>query len=397
MKKSCCSIRLNRLFMCALVLMLLFTAAFAEETSSGKEGYIELSTEYPALTVKAGDNLKFDLSLENQSGTSQEINLRTESIPDGWTSSFSANSKEISLVHVKNEATNTAIDYALDIPLDAADGEYEVVLSATGDGISDTMTIYLKVASEEIGESKFEVEYPSQEGDADTTFSYSATLINNALSLQNYSFTTSAPQGWQVSIKPSGESTKVSALDVEARTTQSLTIEVVVPANIEAGEYPLSVTATSVNEKMTIDMTATVTGNYDVDLSTPSGRLSFDAYANKESTVQLTITNTGNTDLTNVNLTSSAPSGWTVRFATETIELIEAGATIETTAYVTPGEDAMSGDYTMTITAKNTNASDKAEFRITVKTETVWGFAGIGIIVLMALILIVIMRKFGRR
>ncbi len=397
MKKSCCSIRLNRLFMCALVLMLLFTAAFAEETSSAKEGYIELSTEYPALTVKAGDNLKFDLSLENQSGTSQEINLRTESIPDGWTSSFSANSKEISLVHVKNEATNTAIDYALDIPLDAADGEYEVVLSATGDGISDTMTIYLKVASEEIGESKFEVEYPSQEGDADTTFSYSATLINNALSLQNYSFTTSAPQGWQVSIKPSGESTKVSALDVEARTTQSLTIEVVVPANIEAGEYPLSVTATSVNEKMTIDMTATVTGNYDVDLSTPSGRLSFDAYANKESTVQLTITNTGNTDLTNVNLTSSAPSGWTVRFATETIELIEAGATIETTAYVTPGEDAMSGDYTMTITAKNTNASDKAEFRITVKTETVWGFAGIGIIVLMALILIVIMRKFGRR
>ena len=397
MKKSCCSIRLNRLFMCALVLMLLFTAAFAEETSSVKEGYIELSTEYPALTVKAGDNLKFDLNLENQSGTSQEITLRTESIPDGWTSSFSANSKEISLVHVKNEATNTAIDYALDIPLDAADGEYEVVLSATGDGISDTMTIYLKVASEEIGESKFEVEYPSQEGDADTTFSYSATLINNALSLQNYSFTTSAPQGWQVSIKPSGESTKVSALDVEARTTQSLTIEVVVPANIEAGEYPLSVTATSVNEKMTIDMTATVTGNYDVDLSTPSGRLSFDAYANKESTVQLTITNTGNTDLTNVNLTSSAPSGWTVRFATETIELIEAGATIETTAYVTPGEDAMSGDYTMTITAKNTNASDKAEFRITVKTETVWGFAGIGIIVLMALILIVIMRKFGRR
>ncbi len=397
MKKSCCSICLNRLFMCVLALLLLFTAAFAEETASAKEGCIELSTEYPALTVKAGDNLKFDLSLENQSGTSQEITLRTESIPDGWTSSFSASSKEISLVHVKNEATNTAIDYALDIPLDAADGEYEVVLSATGDGISDTMTIYLKVASEEIGESKFEVEYPSQEGDADTTFSYSATLINNALSTQNYSFTTSAPQGWQVSIKPSGESTKVSALDVEARTTQSLTIEVVVPANIEAGEYPLSVTATSVNEKMTIDMTATVTGNYDVDLSTPSGRLSFDAYANKESTVQLTITNTGNTDLTNVNLTSSSPSGWTVRFATETIELIEAGATIETTAYVTPGEDAMSGDYTMTITAKNTNASDKAEFRITVKTETVWGFAGIGIIVLMALILIVIMRKFGRR
>lgn len=349
------------------------------------------------MTVKAGDSLTFDLSLENQSGVSQEITLRTASIPEGWTGSFSANSKEISIVHVKNEATNKAIDYALDIPLDTPDGEYEVVLSASGAQISDSMTLRLKVAAEEIGESKFEVEYPSQEGDADTTFTYSATLINNTLSDQNYSFTASAPQGWQISIKPSGESTKVSALDVPARSTQALSISVVVPANIEAGEYPLSVTATSVNEKMTIDMTATVTGSYDLELSTPSGRLSFNAYANKETAVQLTLTNAGNTDLTNVNLTSSAPSGWSVRFASESIELLEAGASIQTTAYVTPSEEAMSGDYAMTLTAKNSNASDKVEFRITVKTETVWGFAGIGIIVVMALVLFGVMHKFGRR
>lgn len=388
---------MQRILACAAAIMLLSAPAYADETTGGRDAYIELSTEYPALTVKAGDSLNFDLSLENQSGVSQEITLRTESIPEGWTGSFSAGTKEVSIVHVKNEATNNAIDYALDIPLDAQDGEYSVVLSASGAQISDTMTLRLKVASEEIGESKFEVEYPSQEGDADTTFSYSATLINNALSDQNYSFTASTPQGWQISIKPSGSSTKVSALDVAARSTQALSIEVVVPANVEAGEYALSVTATSVNEKMTIDMTATVTGSYDLELSTPSGRLSFNAYANKESTVQLTLTNAGNTDLANVNLTSSAPSGWTVRFANETIELIEAGASVETTVYVTPGEDAMSGDYAMTVTAKNKNASDKAEFRITVKTETVWGFAGIGVIVVMALVLLGVMRKFGRR
>lgn len=147
----------------------------------------------------------------------------------------------------------------------------------------------------------------------------------------------------------------------------------VVPANIEAGKYPLSVTVTLVNEKMTIDMTATVTGSYDLELSMPSGRLSFNTYASKETAVQPTLINTGNTDLTNVNLTSSAPSGWSVRFASETIELLEAGASIQTTAYVAPSEEAMSGDYALTLTAKNSNASDKAEFRITVKTETVWG------------------------
>ena len=94
-----------------------------------------------------------------------------------------------------------------------------------------------------------------------------------------------------------------------------------------------------------------------------------DAYANQESAVQLSLTNTGNSDLTNVNLTSSAPSGWNVRFSTETIDVIEPGATVETTAYITPGEEAMSGDYVTTLTASSSDASDSAEFRTFRETE----------------------------
>ena len=144
-------------------------------------------------------------------------------------------------------------------------------------------------------------------------------------------------------------------------------------------------------------LSVTINGTYDLMLSTPSGLLSFDAYSNKESAVQLTLTNFGNTDLTNVNLTSSAPTGWTVRFANETIDVIEAGATVETTAYITPGENAMSGDYLTTISAADSNTSDSAEFRVTVKTETTWGIVGIAAIVVLALVLFAVMRRFGRR
>ena len=217
------------------------------------------------------------------------------------------------------------------------------------------------------------------------------------LSDQSYSFSSDAPVGWQVSFLPSGESTKVAALDVAARSTQGVDISVTPPANAEAGEYTITCTATSASEKMTVELSVTITGSYALDMSTPSGRLSLDAYANKESAIQLTLTNTGNTELTNVNLTTSAPSGWNVRFETETIELIEAGATIETTAYITPGEDAMSGDYVTTLKAGSGKASDSIELRVTVKTETVWGFAGILIIVLLAAALAAVMRKYGRR
>lgn len=390
---------LSRMAALALALTLLASCAMAEslDTAPAAEPYIELSTQYPALTVKAGDSLTFDLDLDNYSGVSQDITLSVAEIPEGWEGTFSAGSNQVSVVHVKNQATNSEVSFAVDVPLETADGEYIIRLAARGEDFADEMEIALTVSAEEIGESSFTAEYPSQEGDATTDFTFSATLINNTLSTQNYSFTSNAPSGWQVSFQPSGESTSVAALDVEARTTQAMDISVTPPENVEAGTYEIPVTATSVNESMPITLSVTITGSYGLTLSTPSGRLSLDAYANQESAVQLSLTNTGNSDLTNVNLTSSAPTGWTVRFANETIDIIEAGATVETTMYITPGEDAMSGDYATTITARNSDANDSVDFRITVKTETIWGLTGIGVIVLLAVVIIIVMRKYGRR
>lgn len=396
MKHMACSGILRILVLGLLILTLAFSAT-AETAAGERERRIELSTRYPSMVVKAGDSLTFDLDVENQSGASQDVTLSVADIPEGWEGSFSAGSRQVSVVHVKDEETDADLDFALDIPLEAEDGEYQIVLKAQGDGLSDEMTLNLTVSAEQMGESSFEVEYPSQEGDADTSFSFAATLINNTLSAQSYAFASSAPSGWQVSFMPSGESTKVAALEVEPRTSQGLDVSVTPPENIDAGTYEIHLTATSASEKLSLDLEVVITGNYDISLSTPSGRLSLDAYANKETGVQLSITNNGNTELANVNLTSSSPSGWNVRFETETIELIEAGATVETTAYITPGEDAMSGDYVTSLTAKNGNASDSAEFRVTVKTETKWGFTGVAVIVLLAAAIAGIMRKYGRR
>lgn len=380
----------------AVLTLALMTSAFAEPLETEAK-YIELSTKYPSMVIKAGDNLTFDLDVENQSGFSQDVRLSVESMPEGWEGSFSAGSKQVDVVHVKHDEVSSDIDFAVDVPLETADGEYEIALKAQGDGYSDTMTLKLTVSAEQMGESSFEVDYPSQEGDADTSFSFAATLINNTLSDQSYSFAASAPSGWQVSFMPSGESTKVAALEVEARTSQGVDISVVPPENVEAGAYAISLTAASADEKLNLDLEIVVTGSYDVSLSTPSGRLSFDAYANRETSVQLSITNNGNTELNNLNLTSSAPSGWNVRFANETIELIEAGATVETTAYVTPSEEAMSGDYVTGITVKNSDASSSAEFRVTVKTETKWGVTGVAVILALAAVIAIVMRKYGRR
>ena len=388
-----------RTFVGMLTLILALSASGLAETvdTETTTPYLELSTQYPSMTVKAGDDLSFEIAVDNYTGSSQEVALCVAEIPDGWSGSFSADGNWISAAHVRDGEVADGIDFSVEVPLGTAEGAYTIVLSAEGDGFSDTLEIALDVSAEQIGESRFNVEYPSQEGDASTQFTFSTTLVNDTLTTQSYSFSAGAPAGWSVSFTPAGETTKVAALDVEAGVSQGLEINVTPPENVAAGVYEIPCTATSASESLNVELSVTITDSYDLVLSTPSGLLSLDAYANKESAVQITLTNQGNSPLSNVNLTSSAPTGWNVRFATETIELIEAGATVETTVYITPGEDAMSGDYVTIVNAGESNTSESIEFRVTVKTETKWGVVGIGVIVVLAVVIVCVMRKYGRR
>ena len=166
---------------------------------------------------------------------------------------------------------------------------------------------------------------------------------------------------------------------------------------MEKGDYTIPISAISAEDSLSQDLSVSITGTYSVSLSTPDGRLSLDAYADKETSVTLSITNNGNVDLTNLNLTSTAPTNWDVSFSESTIDTLEAGATKEVTAYIKPAQDVVTGDYVTDITIKNDSASSMAEFRVSVKTPTTWGIVAVAIIVVLVAVLAGIFKKFGRR
>ena len=271
-------------------------------------------------------------------------------------------------------------------------------LLATGEsGVTDTLTLELQLTAGETGTSSFEAQYSEQEGSASTAFSFDATLVNNSASQQTYTFSTNAPTGWTVTYQPTGETTQVASLAVDARSSQGVTVNVTPPATAEAGSYDISCSAVSANDTLSTDLSVVITGTYDLVLSTPSGLLSADAQAGKDTDITLTLTNNGNTDLQNINLTSTTPDGWAVEFSESTVELLEAGATKEVTATVSASEDALSGDYVVSISASNSETNDGAEFRISVETSTLWGAVGIVLLLCVAGGLYWVFRKYGRR
>lgn len=382
--------RLLAIALAAVMTMALSVTAFAA-------GGLEMSTDYPGLTVKAGDELDFTLDFANGSGSGASAALSITSIPEGWEGYFSGGGSEISHVYVKSGDNVSAATFHVTVPAETEQGTYTITLRAEGGGMASSLTLTLDVREEELGSSEFSTQYAEQEGSAGSSFSFSSTLRNNTPKEQSYSFSANPPTGWTVTFKPSGEDTQVAAIDVDARGSQTMDVTVTPPGGVEAGEYTIPISAISASETLTDELTVVITGSYDLELSTPSGRLSFDATANEKTDVTLSITNNGNVDLQNVNLTFSAPGDWTVEFSESSIDVLEAGATKEVTAYVTPSKEAMSGDYSLTITAKNSETSDSAEFRVTVKTETIWGLVGVLLIAAAAVGLSWVFKKYGRR
>lgn len=329
----------------AAVFLMLLTGHMSAYGAGG----LEISTDYPGISVMPGDSLSIDLNLENTTGSGLDADVSISSLPEGWEGYLQGGSYQVSQVNA--------------------------------------------------GQGSFTSEYPEQEGPSGTTFSFSTTLINNGLKTQSYSLSSNAPAGWSVSFTPSGETTNVAGIEVEPGNSQGLNVSVEPPEGVEAGEYDISCSAVSADETLSTDLKVVITGTYGLTVSTPDGRLSFDAYANQESDLTLDVTNTGNVDLQNILLTSSLPTGWTATFDLEEnmITSLPAGNTTQVIVHVTPDSDAITGDYVASFTASCDETSASADFRVSVKTSTVWGVVAILVIICTVGGVGYVFRKYGRR
>lgn len=385
----------KRVFVKRAVAAAIFCLMFLPLQVHGAEGF-DLYTDNPGIHVTAGDSVSFDLHLAGGNAAGRDVSLSLASMPEGFSGYIKSGNYEVSKVRASGSGEDVIASLQVSVPSEAAEGTHEITVHAQSDeGIADDLTLELTVSGLEAGESNFHVEYPDQEGVSGTSFSYSTTIANNTLSTQNYNFSSDAPAGWQVSF--TSDSTQVSSLEVESGGSAGVTVTVTPPDQVEAGDYEIGCAATSAREQLSTNLNVTILGTYDMELSTPDGRLSFDAFAKKETDVSLRLTNNGNIDLENLSLSSSAPTGWEVSFDTSSIDRLEAGASVDVTAHITPGDNALTGDYITIITASCDNQTDSAEFRVTVKTQTGWGIFAVIIIIAVITGLYYVMKKYGRR
>lgn len=79
------------------------------------------------------------------------------------------------------------------------------------------------------------------------------------------------------------------------------------------------------------------------------------------------------------------------------ISSLPAGSTTEVIAHVKPSSDAITGDYVTSFSVSSKETSGSADFRVSVKTRTVWGVVAVALILCVGGGLGYVFKKYGRR
>ncbi len=385
---------------CFLALSLLILPFFGASTAQAAGG-LDIGTPFPGVTVKAGENVSFELTVTDSGTEPMNVALSVAEIPDGWEGYFEGNGSQVSRVYATPGAETPAkVTFRTTVPENTPDGNYKIKLSGNaGVGITSTLELDLNVSEVEMTSGEFTSQFPELQGPATATFPFKVMLANNSGEEQSYSLSAQAPEGWQVTFSPSGGTDQIASVSVESGRNQGLDVKVTPPPTVTEGEYVIPCVAASANESLTTDLKVSITGTYSMSIATTTGNMAVDAQANQKTPVTLNITNTGSAELTNINLTSKAPEGWSIEFGenSSSIPSLESGATAEVVAYIQPSEQAIAGDYAASITASNDITKSQIDLRVAVQTSTLWGVVGIVIIVVLVVVLVVIFGKFGRR
>lgn len=358
-----------------------------------------LTTSWPEMTLKPGENHSISLSLRNQNLPPQRAALAVTGVPEGWEWALKGGGREVTAAIVSPDSTERL---TLDItpPKDAeTDKSYPIEVRArTSEGtVSLPLLIRLSEVEKVASGLSVEPELPALRGSARSTFSFKIRVKNEGEEDGLFNLAAKVPNGFHVRFKKGYGSEEITSIPINAGSTETVTMEVIPSRSVSAGQYEAGFEISGEGLTGTADLKLDVTGEPQVAIVGPQERLSGEAVAGKETTFTFTLVNTGTAPATDIEMTATQPTGWNVEFEPKEVAQIAPNSTAQVNVKITPSEQAITGDYMVNIRAANNDISQDVQFRVTVKTSTMWGAAGLGIIAIAALVLGGAVMRYGRR
>jgi uncharacterized membrane protein len=364
---------------------------------------------------------EFDIKVQNLGDKEEEILLKVEA-PSGWKAGLYKKWDGFLVKGVKlgKEEGNNSVLLALKIKApdkgikEGVDYLFRISGSTKDEAITRTLDFVLSFEkglkpSEAKGLS-LKAEYPSVRGAAGDKFEFVIEVKNDTDKPKVFELLTEAPSGWAAYCTPRWEEEKkISAIKVDAKSSEWIKVFLVPPPAVSTGEYPARLIAKSETDQVSIDLKAVITGTYQLRLGSEAEVLgtgesrNVKAIAGREKHYTLYVWNEGSAPITDVNFyVTQKPKDWEISFEPKKIPSLnpltpKAPEFQKIDVKIKPKEKAIPGDYVVTISAMGKEAKAEMELRVTVGKPTIWGWIGIGIVMGVIAVLVLVFVKLGRR
>jgi uncharacterized membrane protein len=351
-----------------------------------------LSSSIPGQRALGGDRVTFPITIHNDDAEGHTYTLGASS-DTGWGLSFASAGKDVYKLFVPGSQSVT-VDFVVQTSATAGLGEKRVTAKAD----SSSIDLYVYITSvNQSADVYFDVS--SKIASIGDKITYSLKIKNLKPQENIYKLSASGlPANWYYRYKSDAASQEeLAEVVIPAGGERNLVVEVVPPYSISAGDYNFTASVTS-PEGTTISKELMLRLKSSVSMDMITGKLGYDAKPGEPLSIDVYVRNTGNgAALTNVYLETDAPDGWTVQVSPNKTASLTAGNTQTFRVKVTPPGNIVASDYSVTIKAKSDQAEDEANYRITVKVDSIIPYIGGGIILIVIVGLFLVYRKYGRR
>jgi len=262
----------------------------------------------------------------------------------------------------------------------------------------------------EEGEGRLHVDavYPKVEGSAGESFAFEVKLQYLTYlgrgDARVFDLVTTGPKDWFIYMTPRYEQEKkIRSVRLEPAATalgETIILVAVPPFWLEPepGEYTITLEATSEDIKGSIDLTAVITAQYSLALLPTEERYNTSATVGEDNYFSIAVLNDGTAAVDNVTFSSGKPEGWTIEFAPDKVDSLAADNIQTIDVNIKPSPRTIAGDYVITLGASGKQTSARAiDIRVTVETPSIWGWVGVGIIIVVIGGIIAIFMRFSRR
>lgn len=379
--------------------------ALAKEKKELPARSIAVYPEYTGIVVPQGKNVSVGVTVADRGRHSEDINLTMASVPEGWKAWLKTYEFQVTGVHIASDKTKDLTLRAEPGPK-VLPGKYRFVVKAqTTDhrlnaSCEITVTVEAKTAQKISKGVDIVCSYPVLRGPTNGKFEFSVEIHNKMDKDSVFNLVATGPENWDINFKPAYEQKFISSVRLKANQSQTVAVAVKPYPWAKPGKYAIVVKAGSPAAKAESVLNIILTGTYKLEMGTPNGLLSLNALRGKSADFSIYVQNNGSAPLNNLNFLSFKPENWKVKFKPNKIDTLAPGALKQIDVLITPSEQALVGDYSVSLRAQAGNppkVSKSIDMRVTVKASAVWGWIGIGIILLVLAGLVFLFIRLGRR